>query len=61
MYQVVALQPLVPPVNARTVEIVSVRTVGRLGNVTTAVTVHEATVHETTTVGMAVENEEVDV
>ncbi|KAI2484282.1 COMPASS-Shg1 multi-domain protein [Pyrenophora tritici-repentis] len=61
MYQVVALQPLVPPVNTRTVEIVSVRTVGRLGNVTTAVTVHEATVHETTTVGMAVENEEVDV
>ncbi|KAE8852472.1 hypothetical protein PTNB29_10373 [Pyrenophora teres f. teres] len=60
MYQVAALQPVKSPVNARTVETASVRIVG-LGNVTTAVTVHEATVLETTTVGTAVENEEVGV
>ncbi|KAE8853028.1 hypothetical protein HRS9122_00020 [Pyrenophora teres f. teres] len=60
MYQVAALQPVESPVNARTVETASVRIVG-LGNVTTAVTVHEATVLETTTVGTAVENEEVGV
>jgi len=85
MYQVVVVvQPVLLPVNAKTVGIANVKIVGLasvkivglasvrivglasvrivgLANGTTAVTVHGVIVLETTTVGMAVENEEVGV
>ena len=60
MYQVVVVQLAVLPVNAKIVETANARTVG-LASVTTAAIVHEATVRETMTVGMAVGIEEVGV
>jgi len=68
MYQVVVVQRVLLPVNAKTVGLANVKTVGLvsvrivgLANGTIAVTVHVVIVLETTTVGMAVENEEVGV
>jgi len=68
MYQVAVVQPVLLPVNAKTAGIASGKIVGLasvrivdLANGTIAVTVHGVIVLETTTVGMAVENEEVGV